>query len=405
MDISGDKVRAKNRLSTGFLKTAPTGKHCDGAGLWLLKRADGGAQWILRVTVHGRRREMGLGGFPSLGLAEARRLAARWRSMAAEGRDPIKTRTAEARAARREDISLAVITADAFDSRKAELKGDGTAGRWLSPLNFHILPKLGKVPVTDLDQRDIRDTLAPIWHAKAATARKALTRLTIVLRHAAALGLDVDLQATEKAKALLGKSRHVPKNIPAMAWADVPPFYASLEEPTLTHIALRLLILTGVRSAPLRNLRLDQIDGDTWTIPAESVKGRKGATEVFRVPLSREALRVIGLALPHARNGFLFPNSRKGGVLSDATLSRHMERRGLEARPHGFRTSLRVWLAEATDAPHEVAETMLGHVTDSSVVRAYRRTDFIEQRRVLIERWADHVTGGAGRRGQAGEVG
>jgi integrase len=73
-----------------------------------------------------------------------------------------------------------------------------------------------------------------------------------------------------------------------------------------------------------------------------------------------------------------------------------MERRGLEARPHGFRTSLRTWLAEATDAPHEVAETMLGHVTDSSVVRAYRRTDFLEQRRALVERWADHVTGGAG---------
>jgi integrase len=78
------------------------------------------------------------------------------------------------------------------------------------------------------------------------------------------------------------------------------------------------------------------------------------------------------------------------------TLSRHMERRGLEARPHGFRTSLRTWLAEATDAPHEVAETMLAHVTDSGVVRAYRRTDYLEQRRALLERWADHLTGGAG---------
>jgi integrase len=73
-----------------------------------------------------------------------------------------------------------------------------------------------------------------------------------------------------------------------------------------------------------------------------------------------------------------------------------MERRGLEARPHGFRTSLRTWLAEATDAAHEVAETVLGHVTDSGVVRAYRRTDYLEQRRALLERWADHVTGGAG---------
>ncbi|MFT5787279.1 MAG: hypothetical protein ACI9KK_002641, partial [Ascidiaceihabitans sp.] len=70
------------------------------------------------------------------------------------------------------------------------------------------------------------------------------------MKHAAALGLDVDLQATEKAKALLGKTRHIPKNIPAMAWVDVPDFYASLEEPTLTHLSLRLLILTSVRSTP-----------------------------------------------------------------------------------------------------------------------------------------------------------
>lgn len=389
-------MRAKNRLTAGFLKSAPAGKHCDGAGLWLVKREDGGAQWVLRVTVHGRRREMGLGGFPALGLADARKLADHWRTVAANGRDPVKERAAEARAARREDISLAVITADAFEARKAELKGDGTAGRWLSPLTLHVLPKLGKVPVTDLDQRDIRDTLAPIWHTKADTARKAMNRLSIVMRHAAALGLDVDLQATDKAKALLGKSRHVPKNIPAMEWAHVPGFYASLEEPTISHLALRLLILTpGVRSKPLRHLRLDQIDGDVWTVPGENMKGRKGATEDFRVPLCQEAQRIIELARPHARNGFLFPNTRKG-VISDMTLSRLMERRGLEARPHGFRTSLRTWLAEATDAPHEVAEAMIAHKTDGSVVRAYRRTDYLEQRRVLSERWADFVTGGAG---------
>lgn len=388
-------MRALNRLSTGFVNNAPVGKHCDGAGLWLVKRDDGGAQWIQRVTVHGRRREMGLGGFPTLSLAEARKLGERWRKVAAMGRDPIKEREAEKRIAQREDITLAIVTADAFEARKAELKGDGTAGRWLSPLTNHVLPKLGKVPVTDLDQRDIRDTLAPIWHIKADTARKAMNRLSIVFRHAAALGLDVDLQATEKAKALLGKSRHKPKNIPAMDWRDVPDFYASLAEPTLTHLALRLLIVTGVRSGPLRNLRLDQIEGDIWTVPAEAMKGRKGATDDFRVPLSAEAKRVIDLALPHARHGFLFPNSRKG-VIGDMTLSRHMERRGLEARPHGFRTSLRTWLAEATEAPHEVAEAMLAHVVDGGVVRAYRRTDYLEPRARLADRWADLVTGGGG---------
>ncbi|EDM73191.1 Phage integrase [Roseobacter sp. AzwK-3b] len=388
-------MRARNRLSPAFVKKAPPGKYCDGAGLWLVVRDDGGSQWVLRVTVHGRRREMGLGGYPGIGLAAVRDLAERWRAMAKQGRDPVKEREREERAARREDISLAVLTADAFEARKAELKGDGKAGRWLSPLTLHVLPKLGKVPVTDIDQRDIRDTLAPIWHEKADTARKAMNRLSIVMKHAAALGLDVDLQATEKAKALLGKSRHVAKNIPAMDWRNVPDFYASLEEPTLTHLALRLLILTGVRSGPLRNIRLEQIEGDVWTVPAEAMKGRKGATEDFRMPLSGEALRIIDLARPHARNGYLFPNSRKG-VISDMTLSRHMERRGLEVRPHGFRSSLRTWIAEATDAPHEVAEAMLAHVVDGGTVRAYRRTDFLEPRRKLAERWADHVTGGAG---------
>ncbi len=99
------------------------------------------------------------------------------------------------------------------------------------------------------------------------------------------------------------------------------------------------------------------------------MKGRKGATSDFRVPLSQEAQRVIGLALPHSRNGFLFPNTRQG-VISDMTLSRMMERRKLDAHPYGFGSSLRNWLAEATDAPHEVAEAMLGHTTDSGVVRA-----------------------------------
>jgi integrase len=391
-------MRARNLIPAGKVKDGKVRSDknlCDGGGLWLKVREDGGAQWVLRVTVHGRRREMGLGGFPTLGLADARAAADRWRAVAAAGRDPIKEREAERRAASRADISLASITADCFEARKAELKGDGTAGRWLSPLTLHVLPKLGKTPVTDIDQRDIVAVIKPMWHTKADTARKALNRLGIVLTHAAAMGLNVDLQATTKARALLGKTRHVAQHIPAMKWEDVPAFYASLNELTLTHLALRLAILTGVRSLPLRHIRLDQIDGNVWTVPAEDMKGRKGETEAFKVPLSAEALRVIELAKPFARDGYLFPSVRKG-VMSDATLGRHMERRGLEARPHGFRTSLRTWLTDATDAPFELAEAMLAHVTGSKVSRAYNRSDMIERRRVLAERWADHVTGGSG---------
>lgn len=385
---------ATNRLSASTVKAAPAGKHADGGGLWLVKRPDGGAQWVLRVTPHGRRREMGLGSYPDVSLKEARESAEQWRALVRQGLDPIKERERQRRDAARNIHKLTDISLDAFESRKAELKGDGKAGRWFSPLELHILPKLGQVPVSDIDQKDIRDTLAPIWHIKAETARKAMNRLGIVLRHAAALGLDVDLQATDKAKALLGKQRHTVTNVPSLAWQDVPDFYQSLGG-SVTELALRLLILTGVRSGPLRNIHMDQIEGDVWTIPAEDMKGRKGATKEFRVPLSAEAQRVIAEARKFARDGFLFPGVKRG-VISDMTMTALMDRRGMKERPHGFRTSLRVWLAEATNAPHDVAEMCISHVVGSKTVQAYKRTDFLEQRRVLMERWAHLLDRSAG---------
>lgn len=310
--------------------------------------------------------------------------------------DPIKDRQRQKREAARNLHNLKDIAADAFESRKAELKGDGVAGRWFSPLELHVLPKLGGVPVAELNQNDIRDTLAPIWHTKAETARKAITRLSICLKHAAALGLDVDLQAVDKARALLGRQRHTTTNIPAMNWRDVPSFYSTIDTGSVTHLALRLLILTGVRSGPLRHIHEAHIDNDIWTVPAEAMKGRHGATSDFRVPLSTEALKIIQQARRQARDGYLFPSVRKG-VISDMTMGMFMQRTGLEARPHGFRSSLRDWIAEATETPHDIAETILGHVVGGSTHRAYRRTDFLEQRRILMERWAQLITGQNGR--------
>ncbi|RVJ07889.1 site-specific integrase [Sinorhizobium meliloti] len=382
----------QNKLTAVAVKNARPGKYSDGNGLWLHKRNDGGSQWFLRVTIHGRRREMGLGSAAEVSLKEAREAAEQWRRVARSNVDPIKERERLRREAARNLHLLEDVAKDAFESRKAELKGDGVAGRWFSPLEGHILPKLGKMPVSDIDQKDIRDTLAPIWHEKAETARKALNRLAICMRHAAALGFDVDLQATEKARALLGKQRHKATNIPALHWREVPAFYASLNEGTVTHLALRLLILTGVRSMPLRFIHEQQIEGDIWTIPAEAMKGKRDATSEFRVPLSPEAMKVIEQARRHARDGFLFPSVKKG-VISDATMSRLMERAEMEARPHGFRSSLRDWIAETTDTPHDIAETVLGHIVGGAVERAYRRTDFIEQRRKLMDHWAGFVSG------------
>jgi len=127
-----------------------------------------------------------------------------------------------------------------------------------------------------------------------------------------------------------------------------------------------------------------------WTIPAEAMKGRVGATSDFRVPLSGEALAVIEQAPPRSRDGFLFPGVKRGPI-SDMTMSGLMARRGMTERPHGFRASFRDWVAEATTTPHDVAETAMGHKVGSAVERAYRRTDCLEQRRALMERWARFV--------------
>ena len=387
-------MREIYKLTAKGLNSLPLGKHEDGGGLRLVKRADAGAWWVHRYSIHGRRREMGLGTYPFVSLAEARRIAEGNRAMLRAGKDPIRERERQRQEAARGLHLLKDVARDAFEAKKTNLKGDGKAGRWFSPIELHILPKLGDMPVAEITQADIRDCLKPIWQSKAETADKALTRLGFVIKQAAALGLDVDMQVTAKAKALLGEQHHETTHVPALPWAEVPAFYKTLGENT-GELALRLLILTGVRSASLRFLHEDHIDGDVWTIPAELMKGHKGKTTEFRVPLVPEALAIIEKARMTARDGFLFTATRKG-VISDATMARIMERRDMEARPHGFRSSLRDWIAEnQPDTPHEVAEMMLAHKTDSVVVRSYRRADFLDQRRVLLERWADHVTGKA----------
>ncbi|WP_208439744.1 tyrosine-type recombinase/integrase [Bartonella heixiaziensis] len=382
-----------NRLNARAVATLGAGKYNDGAGLLLHKRKDGGAQWIYRYTLHGRRREMGLGTLRDVSLKQARECAMQWRAVLREGRDPIKERNKQKREAISNLHYLKDIALDAFESRKAELKGDGKNGHWFTPLRLHILPKLGCLPVSEITQTEIRNVLAPIWHTKTGAARTALIRLNLCLKHAAALGLDVDLQATEKAKALLGKQRHKVTNRPAMDWKDVPAFYKTLcEASTLTQLALRLLILTGVRSNPLCHIHKDQVDGDIWTIPAENMKGKRDMTTEFRVPLSTEALEILKQARLLSRNDFFFSVTGRG-PLAARCMSQYMQRAGLKDCPHGFRSSLRNWLAETTDAPYEVAETILSHTVGGKVERAYRRTDYLEQRRVYMDKWAAYVTG------------
>ncbi|GAA5105659.1 hypothetical protein GCM10023261_05240 [Bartonella jaculi] len=173
----------------------------------------------------------------------------------------------------------------------------------------------------------------------------------------------------------------------------MPDFYKTLcQTSIITQLALRLLILIGVRTYPLRHIHKDQIDGDIWTIPAENMKGQRDATTEFRVPLSSEALEILKQARLLSRNDFFF-SARGRGPLSHSMMAAYMRKNKLEACPHGFRSSLGDWLAETTDAPYEVAETILSHAVGGQVERAYRRTDYLEQRRVYMDKWAAYVTG------------
>ena len=379
----------RNALSPAFVKNAPPGKHCDGGGLWLHVR-DTGGQWVLRYAVMGHRREMGLGGVRDISLKEAREYAEQYRRMARDGIDPIRERRQRKSAMLRPENNLKDIAQEAYEARKSQLKGDGKAGRWFSPLEKHVLPKLGRMPVEQITARDVKDALAPIWHTKAETARKAANRLQIIIKHAAAMELNVDIGVVEKAKQLLGRPRHTPQNTPSLPWKDAPAFYQSLAEPTITHLALRLLILTGSRSMPIRFAHIDQLQDDVWVIPAANMKATVGKARDFHIPMSKEGLSVWQTATQFARDGYLFPGTRKG-VISDATMSRFMERRDLDARPHGFRSTLRTWLTDQTDASYEIGETILAHQVGNAVHRAYQHSDLLEHRRPYMDRWAKYL--------------
>lgn len=376
-----------NALNQMKAKNLTEGKHADGQGLWLVKRSKIAGKWILRLTIDGKRREMGLGPWPDVSIAEARERAQAARKRTRDGGDPIDERTHSKRLKRR--LTVADAIEGCFKARQAELKRDGAAGRWMSPLSVHIIPVIGDRAIEDVDQHLLKRTLDPIWHEKPDSARKAMNRMNLTLKHAAALGLDVDLQATMKARALLGKQRHEVKHVPSIPYPDAPCFYAMLTtKPQMSCLALRFLMLTVARTSEIRYARADEIVDDVLIIPADRTK----TGQEHRIPLSPEAMAVVAQASDMQTSDLLFPAPR-GKAMSDATMSRFMERAGYEARPHGFRATFRTWVEEQTDAPYEVKESCLGHAVDSTVVRAYQRSDRLERRRALLSEWEAHLLG------------
>lgn len=372
------------------LNALPPGKHCDGEGLWFLKSPNGKARWFFRYTLYGRQRETGLGKYPLISLAEARRLAEENRRVVANGADPVKLKRRMRDQLASTSGRFDVLAQRAYEAHRKTMKTQDRDGKWYVPFRTRLLPRLAKMPVLKIDQQDIRDALKSAWHDKPSSASDAFHRLRIIYKYALAEGFDVDLAVIDKAKILLGPRVKPVKHHEAMAWSDAPAFYATLGDVAAVELTLRML--TGVRSDAVNQMRYDQIEGAVWTIPVEHVKGKIEHVQPFRVPLSAEALRVVELTRAVSQNDILFPNA-VGGPLNKMAMRNHLTDHGVTARPHGFRSTIRTWIAENEICSDAIGEAVIGHLAKGKVVKAYNRADYFQNRIPVMDAYAQYLTG------------
>lgn len=375
--------------------TAP-GVHFVGgvAGLALRIKDTGAKSWILRTLVGSNRRDMGLGGFPDVSLAQAREDARVARAKVRAGVDPID----EARAARSALIAaqLSMLTfqqaAEAYiDAHKAGWKNEKHQKQWASTLQAYAFPKIGTVLVRDVELPQVLAVLEPIWKTKTETASRLRGRIESVLDWATARGYREGLNPARwrgHLDKLLPRPSKVAKveHHSALPVADVGAFMVQLRsQEGLGARALEFAILTAARSGEVRGATWKEIDleAGAWTIPGERMK----AGREHRVPLSADAVELLKTLPRHADTNLVFVGA-KGGPLSDMTLSAVLRRMKAPCVPHGFRSTFRDWAAERTTYPNEMAEMALAHTISSKVEAAYRRGDLFEKRRRMMDDWA-----------------
>ena len=382
----------KNKLTQIQIKNAPDGKLEDGRGLRLVKKGAVG-KWVFRFSHLGKRREMGLGAWPALSLAAARSARDGWAAELVAGNDPIQLRDAaqaQAIAERdRQDPTFAELVTMVFESRQATLRGGGMRGRWRSPLDLYMIPAIGNKRISQVTQRDVVDALKPIWKAKHPTATKAIQRTRIVLATGRMMNFECDPQIIDAAKHFLGEVNHKITPMRSVAWQDVPELYAKLGG-TTSGLCNQWIILTLVRMDAARGACLSEIDGDLWTVPADRMKGKEGKVQDFRVPLSGPALEIADNI---RRVGMEYLFSARKGPISDAAVEKCLRTHCADGTPHGFRTSFRTWVQDTDACSFEVAETVLSHNIGGTVERSYARSDLLDRRRIVMDKWAHFVTG------------
>ena len=370
-------------LSAAFVKSVRTpGRYGDGRGGYglslLVKATTTGRMsksWSQRLYIGGRPVMIGLGAYPVVTLAEARTKALENRRALAQGRDPRGERAVTFQQAAENVIAL--HSPNWTDPRRVH--------NWTSSLERFVYPQLGAKPIAEVDAADILAVVGPIWADRRETARKVLGRIRTVLRWAVAEGLRRD-DPSDAVRAALPKNGAAVQHHTALPHGKVAEALNTVRESDAwlaTKLAFEFLTLTATRSGEVRGATWAEVDLDAavWTVPGERTKTRKP----FRVPLSSEALRLLGEALTlRDGSGLIFP-SATGRPLSDSTMSKLVREIDVECVPHGMRSSFRDWCGE-TGVPREVAEAALAHVV-KGVEGAYARSDLLERRREVMDGW------------------
>ena len=368
------------------------GRYGDGIipGLYLVVRPEGSKAWIQRIVIDGRRRDIGLGGYPDVSLARAHEKARENRSAVADGRDPQAEK-------RQPLVPTFRVAAEATIAANAPRWRNGkTATNWRGQMATYTYPVFGDVRVDRVERADVLTVLSPVWTLKPSAAKKLRQRIKAVFGWAMAHGYIEVNPAGEVIDAALPPMPAVKAHFRALPYQEVAAAIDAVDASGASlssRLCFRFLVLTAARSGEARGATWDEVDfaSSTWTISGSRMK----AGVEHRVPLSDQALDVLREARRlKDDSGLIFPSAlRPGRPLSDMTMTKILRDLGLadSATVHGFRTSFKTWCMETTDTPWAVGEAALAHSLGNSTEQAYARSDLFTKRRALMQQWADYL--------------
>ena len=377
------------------------GRHGDGDGLYLNVAPSGSKSWVQRIVIAGRRRDIGLGPFPTVSLAQARGMAISNRVAVADGRNPLAEKR-EAKAAAQQGApsvpTFAQAALQVIELRRPTWSSSKHAAQWTATLRTYAFPVLGDMAVDSITAADALAVLEPIWTAKPETASRVRQRMETVLDWAVSHGYRLDNPAGRSLLKVLPAVKRLKQHHPSLPYEQVPAALDLVRQSNAslrTKLAFEFLVLTAARSGEVRQAEWCEVDWtkQSWDIPALRMKARRS----HRVPLSTRSVAVLQAAWEiSGPDGLIFPAGPGDRTVSDMTFTALLRRLDIPAVPHGFRSSFRNWVEECTETPWSVAESALAHNIGNATQAAYMTSDLFEQRRELMERWARFVAGNCG---------